>query len=77
MSSSADEILDKITLRTFGPGDVVFEERRRHPRFAFRAIQYVAPYVQDGIPPATAFRPVMCHDISGGLSPTIWISRRL
>ena len=69
MSSNADEILDKIARRTFGPGDVAFEERRRHARFAFHAIQHVAPYIHGEIPPATAFRSVTCHDIScGGLS---------
>jgi len=69
MSSAADEILDKIALRTFGPGEEAFEERRRHTRFAFHAIQQVAPYIHGQIPPATAFRPVGCHDIScGGLS---------
>lgn len=69
MSSAADEILDKIAQRTFGPGDVAIEERRRHTRFAFHATQQVAPYVHGKIPPATAFRPVDCHDIScGGLS---------
>jgi hypothetical protein len=67
--SSTDEILDKIAQRTFGPGDAVFEERRRHSRFPFRAIQHVAPYVQGQIPPASAFSPVECHDLScGGLS---------
>ncbi len=69
MSSAADEILDTIAARTFGPGDVVIEERRRHPRFPFPAVQHVAPYVHGEIPPATAFRPVECYDIScGGLS---------
>jgi hypothetical protein len=69
LSSDADEILDQIAQRTFAPGDEEFEERRRHPRFAFNAIQHVAPYVHGEMPAATAFQPVVCHDIScGGLS---------
>jgi PilZ domain len=67
--SCTDEILDTIARRTFGPGDTAFEERRRHARFPFRAVQRIAPYSQGKMPPATAFSSVECHDLScGGLS---------
>jgi PilZ domain len=66
---AVEETLDKIARRTFGPGDIAFEERRRHARSAFNATQRVAPYTNGQVPPLTAFRSVECHDLScGGLS---------
>jgi hypothetical protein len=64
MSSGADRILDKIAGRTFGLGDGPIAERRQHARFPFQVTQRVAPYVNGEIPPAAAFRPVECYDIS-------------
>jgi hypothetical protein len=64
MTSGADRILDKIANRTFGQGDGAIAERRQHARFPFLVTQRVAPYVQAEIPPAAAFRPVECYDIS-------------
>jgi hypothetical protein len=44
-------------------------ERRRDVRLPYECVQMIAPFDGVNLPPASAFRPVHCHDISiSGLS---------
>ena len=40
------------------------EDQRRHNRFAFTALQFVAPYRDGRLPRREDFQRVLCHDIS-------------
>lgn len=39
-------------------------QRRRSPRFAFEAVQWIAPVKEDNRRGPVNFAPVRCHDIS-------------